>query len=202
MPRALGQVDLRKSEAMLDAAAEVFAERGFGAPMDEIARRAGVSKQTIYNRYGSKEELLRALVERRRDRVTALLDLPGAEEQLEETLTRYVGTLLRLHLAKDTCNLMRLAITAAAEQPEIAAIVYEAGAKAGRARMAQFLARETMRGRLKVDNPLEAAEFLAGMAAGHVQLRTFLGVPQSMTEEEVDARARECARRFIRAYEA
>ena len=74
MPRALGQIDARKHSAILNAAAEVLAERGVNAPVEEIARRAGVSKQTIYNHYGSKTELVRILVERRRHQVTATLD--------------------------------------------------------------------------------------------------------------------------------
>ena len=65
MPRAVGQIDLAKTEAILDAAAEVFGERGTAASMEEIARRACVSKQTIYNHFGSKPELIRALVDRR-----------------------------------------------------------------------------------------------------------------------------------------
>ena len=59
MARALGQIDVAKSQAILDAAAEVMAERGVQAPVDEIARRAGVSKQTIYNHYGSTAEMVR-----------------------------------------------------------------------------------------------------------------------------------------------
>ncbi|MET0293380.1 MAG: helix-turn-helix domain-containing protein, partial [Phenylobacterium sp.] len=49
MPRLAGQIDVAKTEAILDAAAEVLAERGFSAPIEEIARRAGVAKQTVYN---------------------------------------------------------------------------------------------------------------------------------------------------------
>src|SRR5205807_205660 len=54
MPRIAGQIDLIKSEAILEAAADAIHERGLGVSVDEIARRAGVSKQTIYNHYGSK----------------------------------------------------------------------------------------------------------------------------------------------------
>ena len=50
MARALGQIDIRKDEAILDAAARLFASRGLSVSMDEIARCAGVSKQTLYNR--------------------------------------------------------------------------------------------------------------------------------------------------------
>ena len=65
MPRVPGQIDQAKTEAILDAAVEVIGERGLAAPMEAIARRAGVSKQTVYNHYGSKAELMRALMQRR-----------------------------------------------------------------------------------------------------------------------------------------
>lgn len=45
------------------AALEVFAEKGFaGAKLDEIARRAGVSKGTLYLYFKDKDELFRAVV--------------------------------------------------------------------------------------------------------------------------------------------
>ncbi len=46
MARALGQIDTRKDEAILDAASRLFANRGLSVSMEEIARSAGVSKQT------------------------------------------------------------------------------------------------------------------------------------------------------------
>ena len=50
--------------AILDAAAEVFVEAGYeGAGVDRIADRAGVSKQTLYNHFGAKEQLLAATVD-------------------------------------------------------------------------------------------------------------------------------------------
>lgn len=46
-----------------DAALEVFAEKGFAAAkLDEIARRAGVSKGTLYLYFKDKEDLFRAVV--------------------------------------------------------------------------------------------------------------------------------------------
>ena len=61
MARRRGQVDERKSEAILDAAATLFADKGLQAKMDEIAKLAGVSKQTVYNRFASKLEIAQAL---------------------------------------------------------------------------------------------------------------------------------------------
>ena len=71
MPRAPGQVDEHKSEAILQAASDLFVEKGAGASMTEIARRAGVSKQTLYNRFPTKLDIARALAARRSDAVTA-----------------------------------------------------------------------------------------------------------------------------------
>ena len=65
-------------ERILDAAAEVFAERGFGgAGVDEIARRAGVNKAMLYYYVGDKAalfgEVVSACVGRISEAVTAAL---------------------------------------------------------------------------------------------------------------------------------
>ena len=62
MPRLPGQIDAAKTEAILEAAGEVFTARGLSASIDEVARKAKVSKQTIYNRYASKSDLIRAMI--------------------------------------------------------------------------------------------------------------------------------------------
>ena len=50
---------------VLDAAAEVFAEQGPGASVDEIARRAGVGHGTVFRRFPTKDALIAAVVEQR-----------------------------------------------------------------------------------------------------------------------------------------
>ena len=58
-------------EALLDAAAEVFAARGLReASVDEIAQRAGYSKGAVYWHFESKDGLFLALLEERVDRPT------------------------------------------------------------------------------------------------------------------------------------
>jgi AcrR family transcriptional regulator len=64
----------RSREAILRAALELFAERGFaGTTVAEVAERAGVSKGLIYAYVESKEELLRAILEERVRRAEAVL---------------------------------------------------------------------------------------------------------------------------------
>ncbi|MFD7119808.1 TetR/AcrR family transcriptional regulator [Streptomyces sp. NPDC059922] len=60
--RGLRSDAARNEERLKSAAAEVFRERGLGAPVDEIAKRAGVSVGTLYHRFGGRERLIDAVV--------------------------------------------------------------------------------------------------------------------------------------------
>ena len=67
MPRPQSQTPPKSnaSERLLDAAARVFARKGLkGATTREIAVEAGLSEMTLFRRFGTKEKLLRAVVER------------------------------------------------------------------------------------------------------------------------------------------
>ena len=50
-----------KQIALLEAATEVVAEQGLGAPTSLIARRAGVAEGTLFRYFPTKDELLNAL---------------------------------------------------------------------------------------------------------------------------------------------
>jgi len=67
VPRPQSQPPVKNSasERLLDAAARVFARKGLkGATTREIAIEAGLSEMTLFRRFGTKEKLLRAVVER------------------------------------------------------------------------------------------------------------------------------------------
>ncbi len=65
-------------EAMLDAAETVFAKKGFGgASMEQIATEAGFSRASLYARFGSKEDLLEAVLERHSQRAAEAFSAMG-----------------------------------------------------------------------------------------------------------------------------
>lgn len=200
MPRIPGQIDIAKTEAILDAAVEVIGARGLGAPMEAIARRAGVSKQTVYNHYGSKAELVRALMARRVDRITAPLRDPGAVDNPHLALQAYARSMLEAVLVNKGYSVMRVIIQGAGEMPDIAHEVFEAGPRQARRQLAAYLETETRVGRLNVENFDQAAEFFSGMVLGQSQLRTLLSLPLDKSEAELDSLAGEAAKRFMRAY--
>lgn len=64
----------RNRRRILDAATEVFAERGLCATMDDVAHHAGVGVGTVYRRFANKEELIDALFEERIDALAGLAE--------------------------------------------------------------------------------------------------------------------------------
>ena len=61
-PRRLRADARRNREHVLAAARDVFVEHGAEAPLDEIARRAGVGIATLYRRFPDRNALIRAVV--------------------------------------------------------------------------------------------------------------------------------------------
>ncbi|MEU0084657.1 TetR family transcriptional regulator [Streptomyces sp. NPDC006274] len=85
-------------EQVLDAAHELVAAEGWAKlRLAAIARGAGISRQTLYNEFGSKEAIGRALVEREAERfmvgIQRELDAHGAD--LEAAVAAGVGFTLR-----------------------------------------------------------------------------------------------------------
>lgn len=195
MPRVAGQVDPRKSEAILQAASDLFAERGVAVTMAEIAREAGVSKQTLYNRFASKVEIGRALAERRSHDITAPLRTDG--EPLA-VLTAYAGVMLNKVCNAAKGESLRGVALMSPTAPDVALAIYEAGPGASLKRLAAWLTVQDAKGLLAVPDPDLAAEMFTGMVLGHGHLRAVLGVPHPT--EAFDKRAAEAAQRFIKAF--
>ena len=65
-------VRLSARERLLAAASELFYEQGVqNVGIDRVIERAGVAKASLYNTYGSKDELVKAYLESRHARMTA-----------------------------------------------------------------------------------------------------------------------------------
>jgi AcrR family transcriptional regulator len=83
----------RNRERILDAARELFAERGVGVTLDDIARRAGVGVGTVYRRYRNKDALLDELFEEGIDELAASAEALLASRDAWEALIRFLERL-------------------------------------------------------------------------------------------------------------
>src|SRR3954469_9955374 len=86
---------LAKRRSILETAASVFCREGYGGTnIDLIACEAGVSRQTVYNHYGDKETLFRAVVAEVTERSNAgvfatIATFPDHPNDLEAELTAF-----------------------------------------------------------------------------------------------------------------
>jgi AcrR family transcriptional regulator len=64
----------RNRQRILDAASELFAQRGLGVTLNEIAHHAGVGVGTVYRRFPDKAQLIEGLFEQRVAEIVALAD--------------------------------------------------------------------------------------------------------------------------------
>jgi AcrR family transcriptional regulator len=77
------------TEAILDAAVVEFEQHGFRrVALDDVARRAGISRTTIYRRFRNKDELIAAVIER--ENVTLFADIALELKQAAPQSNYYV----------------------------------------------------------------------------------------------------------------
>ena len=135
----------RTRGALLQAARELFAEKGFAATgREEIAERAGVTRGALYHHFASKTELAAAVVEQLEGElvelvVAAALEGTGVRDQLHRGCRAYMDacadpTMARILadapavLGLEACR----ALDAVACAPLLAEVFARAGRRAGR----------------------------------------------------------------------
>jgi AcrR family transcriptional regulator len=95
-PRELRADARRNHQQILIAARDLFVERGPSAPLEDIARRAGVGIGTLYRRFSDRETLMRAVV------LDALIATVEIAEQAGREETSAIDALVRyMHAALD-----------------------------------------------------------------------------------------------------
>jgi AcrR family transcriptional regulator len=121
-PRWARRKQARPGE-LLDAALDLFVERGFAATrLDEVAARAGVSKGTLYLYYASKEDLFKAVV---RQNIVPLIeaferDVAASQDSSAELLNAFFqGWWIRFGATK-LAGIAKLVVGEAGNFPELA----------------------------------------------------------------------------------
>ncbi|MGQ4487191.1 TetR/AcrR family transcriptional regulator [Streptomyces sp. 372A] len=118
----------RNLEHVLRAAREVFGELGYGAPMEDVARRARVGVGTVYRRFPSKDVLVRRIAEEETSRLTdQARSALGQEDEPWSALSRF----LRTSVASGAGRLLPPQILRVGVEAEDPTAVGEAGETAG-----------------------------------------------------------------------
>jgi TetR/AcrR family transcriptional regulator, mexJK operon transcriptional repressor len=193
-----------KGEAIAAAALRLFLRDGYErTSVDAIAAEAGVSKRTIYNRYGDKENLFLSVL---RDTYNSMMATfrgivdkhLGDVTDVQQDLTAFALEVARIMtMAPDRIALVRLIMSEAPFFPAL--IRAEQGTATMHGSVTACLARLAGEGRLAITDPAEAAEHLLALTINRINARTMFGVIP-VSDAEVERIVTGGVRVFLRAY--
>jgi AcrR family transcriptional regulator len=161
----------RRKEArpaeLIDAAIEVFAEKGFAAArLEDVARRAGVGKGTAYLYFPNKEALFKAAI-----RAVVVTRIEMGERQVQEwrgasdELLRRVLEYWREVISSRQGGLLKLIVAEARNFPDLAAWYHDEVAERGHRVLTAVLRRGVERGEFRpLDIDATAAVIACPMA--------------------------------------
>ena len=192
-----------RDERVFDAVRRLLAEQGMQMSMDAVAQHAGCSKQTLYSRYGSKQELLRRVMQRHVGHATGAMLRALRGDDLRASLLQFATDFLEHFNQPHVGQACRL-IAAEAAQFRRARTLYRHGA-ALTLHLAEWIETVCMQGQLRHDDPHFMAELLLSMIAGQdfdkqrfhtpiVMTRSCVGAGQSSPSTASCARSRHSRR--------
>lgn len=203
--RSPGRRGSASKERILAAAKELFlAGRYDGVNLERVAEHAGVSRQTVYNRFGSKDAVFREMVRHhwsafagQDDRVLAY----GADASAEDVLFGFARSLRCFAAETDQIRFARLVVAESARLPWIAEEFYRLGKGRVVAAFVDRLDGLVRGGRLRCPDTYLAARQFMGL------VQEFLVWPKVMAFEEetavqpdADVVIEEAVRTFLARY--
>lgn len=188
-----------RAAAMLEAAADVFIEKGYAAAsLDDVLAKSGGSRRMIYERFGGKEGLFEAAVDALIGRVVARLSrLEIAELPPEEALRLAGRVFLEALLEPKTVALFRVVVGEARRFAGLGAAFFEAGPAAVYAIVERYLEEQTERGRLEVEDPAVAARMFIEMVKGSIHTRAILCPGETASDREIAAQVGRATTTFL-----
>lgn len=204
--QAPGTRSERKQAAIIAAAAEVFLRDGYaGASMDDISARSGVSKQTVYKHFNSKEELFNAVLTQMMGEADLAVHkaLPQVKDaaELEAFLLEYGERLLSVALTPELMQLRRLVIAEAQRFPALARDLYARGAGRAMQAMADAFTQLADKGLLDLEDATIASSQLNWLLMGEpVNKIMMLGNEAIPAPAEIKHHVRAAIATFLASY--
>jgi len=195
-PQARG---LARRQAMLDAATELFLEKGFErTSLSDIVDRSKGSRSTLYEQFGNKEGLLRAMVEDACSRLWQAIGSPAdtpsfTEDALVELGVRFVQTAL----APNAVAVYRIVVAEGHRVPDIAEFFFDSGPRIIQQRLTNRFRTASEAGELGRDAPEVMAQVFLGAVLGDLYVRQTLGLAPCCGAAQIEAHVRAAVRIFL-----
>jgi AcrR family transcriptional regulator len=192
------------AERILSAAFQAFMTDGYaGASTLKIATRAKVSKRDVYALFGSKQEVLRACIARRAQRMRPpeAPPTPRSRDELEATLAALGARLIEEICHPAVVAVHSLAVAEAGRSPEL-------GQELERVRQqindntSELIGRAQGAGLVRAGEPRAMAYDFLSLLLGALLVRLMQRVVETPSAAEARERARRAAAMFVQLYGA
>ena len=178
------------------AAYEVLEANGYGGTsMRGIAKQAHASNETLYNWYGDKQGLFRALVTRNAEEVKTHLEVELQTDKHALSILETLGPKLLKLLTSDRAVALNRA-AAADRSGELGTTLSKAGREAIVPLLEKVLLRSRQEGQLHFEHSAEAVSLYLDLLIGDQQIRRVIGRLPAPTDEFCEARSQRAITRF------
>lgn len=191
-----------KARQILAGAKQAFLELGFeGTSVEEIARRAGVSKGTLYNYFPDKRALFAAVVrEECEEQTQRIMQIEGSEEAAAVVLRRVARSLVAFLLSPFAQGIFRMAVAESQRFPDLGVAFYSSGPQLGSQRLSHYLAGAVARGELAIEDTDLAAHQFVELCRADLFYKRLLGMKTDVTEAEMERVAEGAVATFLQAF--
>ena len=202
-PKLGRPVDARKRDQILEIATELFMKKGFyDTSMDEIAKKAGMSKLTLYRRFPDKDTLFTDVIRGKcnefiPERLFEVFD----QKSPREAIYIFGHAFFTFITSDDAITLYRMMASEAEKSPSLTKLFYESGPKRVKGILGEKLKIIANKDGLHIADPEHANDALIAFFLGSdIYMRRLLNVGVKTTEKEIEAHARRASDLFITAY--
>ncbi|MGR3323769.1 MAG: TetR/AcrR family transcriptional regulator [Pseudooceanicola sp.] len=189
----------RKFDQVLEGARDVFLAEGYeGAGVDQIARRSGVSKATLYSYFPDKRLLFLEVAKRECLRLSDdATELMTVDKPAEEILRIAADRMVDFFNSDIAIGVFRTCVAESERFPELAREFYTNGPEQGRQRLVEYLDCARSRGRLVIDDVEVAADQFAELCKSRIFTDRIFGIRDKFSAEECDKIADNAVKTFL-----
>jgi len=190
-----------KHQHILDAAVELFTKQGYAhTSMEEIAKSADVSKQTIYSHFGNKDGLFSASIGFKCESLNILDisigDLSNPHALLLELAQRFSQMITSI----EACAIHKVCAFESQSYPQISEIFYQSGPLRIINEVTNLMEKLHQEKFLTIENPRNAAVQFLNIMKGELWMQVEFDIKKKVSNEDVEQYLRSSVDFFIRGY--
>ncbi|MEP6908505.1 MAG: TetR/AcrR family transcriptional regulator [Pseudoxanthomonas sp.] len=187
-------------ERFLDAATEIFGEKGYQhARLSEIVARAGGSLATLYRFFGDNEGLARAIIQRGLADIDLRMESLNLSALPPEQALRMVAEQIAAHMTTTHALVVhRIAIGEGQSFPDLRDWFFNHGVQSVQSKLAEYFKQETAAGRLDLPAPALAASQFFMLVFGDLVIRISSGHLRDPDPEALSHYAQSAVELFLR----